>query len=173
MRSINAGMLGLWILCSGAAGVATWTGVTPAEAAAPTAPPFEVVTFDGTGYSNASLKGKPALLVFWAPWCNVCRRELPEISRFYKEGRPDALEVVSIGFSDTRSNVEAFVKERADSFAFPAAYDEDRWVSQAFKVNATPTYVLLDDQGRIALVHRGGGVLQNPQFRQFLSTLAG
>ncbi|MET0516926.1 MAG: TlpA disulfide reductase family protein [Nitrospiraceae bacterium] len=171
MRSISAGILGLSIVFSGPTGFAVGTEVPLAEAAAATTPPFELVTFGGAGYSNTSLKGKPALLVFWAPWCKVCQRELPSISRFYEDGRPTTLEVVSIGFADTRSNVEAFVKERAESFAFPAAYDEDRWVSQAFKINATPTYVVLDDQGRIALFHRGGGIFQNLQFREFLSTL--
>jgi hypothetical protein len=32
---------------------------------------------------------------------------------------------------------------------------------------------LLDAQGSIVLVHRGGGILQNVQFREFLSTLKG
>jgi thiol-disulfide isomerase/thioredoxin len=171
MRAISAGILALWIAFSDPIGFAVGTGAPSAEAATTTTPPFELVTFGGTGYSNDSLKGKPALLVFWAPWCKVCQRELPDISRFYKQDKSDRLEVLSIGFADSRTNVEAFVKERADSFAFPTAYDEDRWVSQAFKVNATPTYVLLDEQGRIGLVHRGGGILHNPQFRAFLSKL--
>ena len=173
MRSISAAILGLWLVLSYPTGFAAATGASPAEAATTTAPPYELVTFGGAGYSNTSLQGKPALLVFWAPWCKVCQRELPGISRFYKEDKPDVLEVLSIGFADTRTNVEGFVKERAESFAFPTAYDDDRWVSQAFKINATPTYVVLDDQGRIALVHRGGGILQNLQFREFLSRLKG
>lgn len=137
------------------------------------APAFEMVTFAGDAYSNESLKGRPALLVFWAPWCNVCQRELPLLSEFYQREKPTKLRVVSIGFADTRTNVEAFVKARAGVFVFPTAYDEERWVAQAFKVNATPTYVLLDTQGSIVLVHRGGGILQNFQFREFLSMLKG
>ena len=35
------------------------------------------------------------------------------------------------------------------------AYDEDRWVALAFKVNATPTYVLLAAQGSTALAIEG------------------
>jgi thiol-disulfide isomerase/thioredoxin len=171
MHSIPAGLLGLLIVCFGSTGIGKETGALPVEAAVTTAPSFELVTFGGAGYSNASLKGKPALLVFWAPWCKVCQHELPGISRFYTEEKPAVLEILSIGFADSRTNVEAFMKERAGSFAIPTAYDEDRWVSQAFKVNATPTYVLLDDQGRIALIHRGGGILHNPQFREFLSRL--
>lgn len=135
------------------------------------APAFELVTFGGESYSNESLKGRPVLLVFWAPWCNVCQRELPLLSDFYQHGRPAKLDVVSIGFADSRSNVEQFVKKLGATFTFPAAYDEDRWVAQAFKINATPTYVLLDAQGTVVLVHRGAGVLQNGQFREFLTKL--
>ena len=72
-----------------------------------------------------------------------------------------------------RLNVEAFVKDRPEVFIFPNAYDEERWLAQTFRVNATPTYIVLDAQGRIALTHRGGGVLQNPRFQQFLSALKG
>jgi thioredoxin-related protein len=81
--------------------------------------------------------------------------------------------VLSIGFADTRTNVEAFVKARPNVFVFPTAYDEDRWVANAFKINATPTYVLVDARGNLVLVHRGGGLLQSVQFREFLSTLNG
>ncbi len=172
MHSIHAGLLGLLIVVAGPSGFEAGTGVLPVEAASITTPPFELVTFGGVAYNNTSVNGQPALLVFWAPWCDVCRRELPGLSRFYKQDKPDRVEVLSIGFADTRSNVEAFVRQQPGSFPFPTAYDEDRWVSQAFKINATPTYVLLDDQGRIALVHRGGGILHNPQFQKILSTLA-
>ena len=142
-----------------------------AAAVGATAPAFELVTFAGESYSNESLKGRPTLLVFWAPWCKVCQRDLPLLGEFYQRDKPAQLGVVSIGFADTRTSVERFVKERSRTFVYPSAYDEDRWVAQAFKINATPTYVLLDAQGNIVLVHRGGGVLQNLQFREFLSTL--
>lgn len=132
------------------------------------APVFELVTFSGETYSNHTQQGRPVLLVFWAPWCNVCQRDLPLLREFYQRHKPAQLDVVSIGFADTRTNVERFVKERSGTFVYPTAYDEDRWVAQAFKVNATPTYVLLDAQGSVILVHRGGGVLQNPQFRECL-----
>jgi thiol-disulfide isomerase/thioredoxin len=166
MRWFGASILVCLIACLGAAEL-------PAAPAVSTAPAFELVTFDGETYSNDSLKGRPALLVFWAPWCKVCQRDLPLLGEFYQREKPSQLRVVSVGFADTRTNVAQFVKERAGTFVFPSAYDEDRWVAQAFKINATPTYVLLDAQGSIVLVHRGGGLLQNIQFREFLSTLKG
>ncbi|MGZ8422357.1 MAG: TlpA family protein disulfide reductase [Nitrospira sp.] len=134
-------------------------------------PEFELVTSTGDVISNATLRSRPALLVFWAPWCNVCRKELPEIANFYRRDKPEQLRVLSIGFADLRSNVETFVKARPEVFVFPTAYDEDRWVAQAFKVRVTPTYVLLDADGQVALTHFGGGLLQNEQFQAFLTKL--
>jgi thiol-disulfide isomerase/thioredoxin len=149
------------------------TDMALSEAADSTIPTFELVTFGGEAYSDKSLQGQPTLLVFWAPWCNVCQRELPLLEQFYRQSRPAQLRVLSIGFADTRTNVEAFVKARPSVFVFPTAYDEDRWVANAFKINATPTYVVVDARGNIVLVHRGGGLLLSEQFREFLSTLHG
>ncbi len=173
MRWVGTGLLGMIVALSSLMGPEVWVGEAVAKSANPAAPPFELVTFAGEAYSNDSFRGRPVLLVFWAPWCKVCQRELPLVGEFYQRDKPVQLRVVSIGFADTRTNVEAFVKSRADVFVFPTAYDEERWVAQAFKVNATPTYVLVDAQGNIVLVHRGGGILQNFQFREFISTLKG
>jgi thiol-disulfide isomerase/thioredoxin len=142
-----------------------------AEPATSAAPRFDLVTLAGEAYSKESLKGRPALLVFWAPWCPVCRKELPILSRFYQRERPVSLQVVAIGFSDMRGNVEAYVKSHPETFVFPTAFDEDNWISQAFKVTATPTFVLLDASGTIQLIHRGGGINQNPKYREFLAGL--
>lgn len=173
MRWIGTGALSLLLALSIPMGSGSGMGQAVAEAAGATAPAFELVTFAGEAYSNESLKGRPVLLVFWAPWCKVCQRELPLLREFYQRDKPAQLRVVSIGFADTRTNVETFVQARTGVFVFPTAYDEERWVAHAFKVNATPTYVLVDAQGNIVLVHRGGGILQNVQFREFLSTLKG
>jgi hypothetical protein len=69
------------------------------------------------------------------------------------------------------TNVEQFVKARPDTFVFPTAYDEDRWVAQSFRINATPTYVLPDAESNVVLFHPGGGVLQNRQFSEFMAGL--
>lgn len=169
MRSIGITLLGLILLLLTSPGGNV--GVSHSTSELSQAPPFELVTSAGDALSNATLSDRPTLLIFWAPWCNVCRKELPEIANFYRQDKPEQLRVISIGFADLRSNVDAFVKARPEVFVFPTAYDEDRWVAQAFKVRATPTYVVLDQQGRIAVTHLGAGLLQNAQFRAFLSNL--
>jgi thiol-disulfide isomerase/thioredoxin len=147
--------------------------VPDTEAAPATAPGFEVITLSGEAYSKDSLKGQPVLLVFWAPWCKVCQKELPVLSQFSIKDKPGQLRMISIGFADRRGNVEAYVKAHPEAFGFPTAFDVDNDVAQAFKITATPTLVLLDSMGNIVLTHRGAGLLQNVQFREFLSTLKG
>jgi thiol-disulfide isomerase/thioredoxin len=118
-----------------------------AEAAA-TVPSFELITLGGEAFSKESLKGHPTLLVFWAPWCQVCQRELPLLSQFTSKEKPAQFGVISVGFADSRGNVEGFVKAHPEAFAFPTAFDIDNEVAQAFKVTATPTLILLDGQGK-------------------------
>ena len=166
MRWLATALLACFILSSSPSNL-------PAAQANSAAPAFELVAFSGESYSNASLKGRPALVVFWAPWCKVCQRDLPLLGEFYQRERPPQLRVISVGFADTRTNVAEFVKQRSATFVFPTAYDEDRWMAESFKINATPTYILLDAQGSIVLVHRGSAFLQNFQFRDFLSKVKG
>lgn len=173
MRRIGVGLVGVSVVCIGLAGSGAWQGTAAAAMAGTPAPDFEIVTLAGEAFTKASLKGQPVLLVFWAPWCRVCQHELPLLGQFYRHDKPQQLRVIAIGFADSRTNVEAFVGARSDAFPFPTAYDEDRWVAQAFKVTATPTCVVVDAQGRVVLIHRGGGLLQNGRFRELLQTVKG
>jgi thiol-disulfide isomerase/thioredoxin len=162
MRWIAASLVSLFL-----------AGTVAAAVSASTAPKFELVTLGGEAYSHESLKGQPTLLIFWAPWCKVCQKELPLLSQFSHKEKPGPLRMISVGFSDLRGNVESYVKTHPEAFAFPTAFDVDNDVAQAFKVTATPTIVLLDAQGNVVLTHRGAGLLKNVQFREFLSTLKG
>jgi thiol-disulfide isomerase/thioredoxin len=144
-----------------------------AGAAEVPAPEFSVGTLTGDTYTSAMLKGQSTLLAFWAPWCKVCQRELPVLAEFSQHEKPAQLRILSIGFADSRVNVEEFVKARSAVFVFPTAFDEGNYMARSYRINATPTFVLVNDQGYVVLVHRGGGLLQNVQFREFLSTLKG
>ncbi len=134
-------------------------------------PEFRLVTVAGEVYTQETFKGQPALLMFWAPWCSVCQRELPILRDFYQTRKPTQLRVLTIGFADSRQNVDAYVSAHPDTFAFPTAYDEKNLVATTFGVNATPAFVAVDAQGRIVLTHRGGGINQNPRYQAFLSSL--
>lgn len=135
------------------------------------APDFTLTTLDGKAITKASLQGKPTLLMFWASWCGTCQHELPNVKALYEQHKAKGLQAVAIGFQDEEANIRGYVRAHQSTFVFPAAYDTRNRVATLFKARGTPTFVLLDAQGRIALVHTGGGVLQNPAFQKFIQTL--
>lgn len=130
------------------------------------APDFEVSSLDGEYFSNFKLEGERTLLVFWAPWCGVCQRELPKLAQYYKHDMPYDLQVLSLGTSASRGEVVQYVDAHPRTFAFPTAYDANKVITNDFGIRAFPTYVLLDRDGTILLVHRGGGILKNQKFHQ-------
>ncbi len=135
------------------------------------APDFSVTTLDGKTITKASLQGKPTLLMFWASWCGTCQHELPNVKALYEQHKAKGLQAVAIGFQDEEANIRGYVKAHPSTFVFPAAYDTRNQVSTLFRARGTPTFVLLDAQGRIALVHTGGGILQNPNLQHVIQTL--
>ena len=180
MRIYENRMAVTWLRCLMATAVtaivlllSVSVGLGNAGAAEVSAPEFSVGTLTGETYTSAMLKGQPTLLAFWAPWCKVCQKELPVLAEFAQHEKPAQLRILSIGFADSRGHVEDFVKARQAVFVFPTAFDDGNQMARSYRINATPTFVLVNDQGAVVLVHRGGGLLQNVQFREFLSTLKG
>lgn len=160
-------MLRLTILTFGL----VFTLVVSATAVSSDAPDFSLTTLDGKTITKASLQGQPTLLMFWASWCGTCQHELPNVKALYEEHKAKGLQAVAIGFQDEEANIREYVKAHQATFVFPAAYDSRNQVSTIFRARGTPTFVLLDAQGRIALVHTGGGILQNPALQKFIRTL--
>lgn len=136
-----------------------------------TAPDFAVTTLDGKTITKASLQGKPALLMFWASWCGTCRHELPNVKALYEQHNAKGLQAVAIGFQDEEADIREYVKAHHSTFVFPAAYDSRNQVAALFRARGTPTFVLLDAHGRVAMVHVGGGVLQNPTLQKVIKAL--
>jgi len=134
-------------------------------------PNFHLQTVDGTPVNKQSLKGQPTLIMFWAPWCHVCQVEIPKIHDFHEAVKPYGLQVLSVGFADARASVLGYIQEHSDVFTFPSAYDAGNTVASNFGIRATPTFVLLDADGFVRLVHPGAGVLHNPKLVAFVEDL--
>ena len=135
------------------------------------APDFRLQTVDGKAISKSSIQGQPTLMMFWAPWCHVCQVELPKIHDFHEAMKPYGLQVLSVGFADAKENVVGYVSRHPEIFTFLSAYDVDNIVAANFRIRATPTFVLLDIDGSVRLVHPGAGVLHNPKLLSFVEDL--
>jgi cytochrome c biogenesis protein CcmG, thiol:disulfide interchange protein DsbE len=99
----------------------------------------------------ASLRGRPAAVVFWASWCEPCRQEAPGFARLAGRlhGRAS---LVGVDWEDERGAALAFVKRYGWRFPVLRA---DGVSGGRYGVVGLPTTLILDPSGRIAAVRRG------------------
>ena len=106
-----------------------------------TVKPFVVKDLGGKTLSLADLRGKIAVIDFWATWCKPCVQELPELAA-YHERLTDRKDVVllSVNVGEKRAEVKAFLE--AARVSFPV-YCGDTLVDP-LEVAAFPTKLILD-----------------------------
>jgi cytochrome c biogenesis protein CcmG/thiol:disulfide interchange protein DsbE len=101
---------------------------------------------------RAAAGGRPALVVFWASWCEPCRREAPAVERFARSpgGRG---RVVGVDWSDETQSARRFVREY--EWSFPNLRDGEGTVGYAYGLTGLPTTYVIGADGRIETTLRG------------------
>lgn len=112
----------------------------------------EVALHEGGTVNIDDLKGKPTLLVLWAPWCGVCGAESSNVSRV-KRWLGDRVNVYSLALDyQTPEAVDRFIeKHKVD---YPIMLGDDR-LAKELQVSAFPSLYVLNKEGRIK--HRASG----------------
>lgn len=116
-------------------------------AAGQPAPNMSLSKLGGGTVSLADYAGKKAVVVdFWASWCPNCRRDMPNLNRFYEKYK-GKVEVVGINLQENEGTVRDFINSRGISF--PIALDPGGQASNAFGIRYTNTHFLIDKSGNI------------------------
>jgi thiol-disulfide isomerase/thioredoxin len=152
-----------WVLvafvAAGLAVQAVWIArnfdhVRPVVAGDP-APEFALPRIESQGaagerVSLASLRGRIVVLDFWATWCQPCLHALPRLQAF-QDRHPD-IAVVTINIDDP-AEARALYDERRYTLTLLAG---DAQTSDRYDVSAIPHTVLIDRDGLVRKVMRGG-----------------
>jgi thiol-disulfide isomerase/thioredoxin len=115
----------------------------------------------------AQLKGSPVLLFFWAHWCGDCKAEAPIITQLRSEFAPKGLTVIGptrlYGYtaqvenaspSDELAYIDA-VRHRFYGGLLDMPVPISKYNFDVYGASTTPTLVLLDRTGKVAMYHPG------------------
>jgi thiol-disulfide isomerase/thioredoxin len=123
--------------------------------------------FGGKPLTLAQLKGSPVLLFFWAHWCGDCKAEAPIITQLRAEFAPKGLAVLGptrlYGYtaqvenaspSDELGYIDA-VRHRFYAGLLDMPVPISKYNFDTYGASTTPTLVLLDRTGKVAMYHPG------------------
>lgn len=109
------------------------------------APDFQLTRTDGTPVSLESLRGQPAVVVFWTAWCPFCKEEAPHINELAARYEARGVRVLGINIQDSEARTAGGVREFGIRYA--VARDTDAKIAKLYKVQGTPTVLFLDREG--------------------------
>lgn len=130
---------------------------------------FTLKSLSGKNLKLSEFRGQVILLNFWASWCGPCRQEMPileEIHHRYKD----------LGFTVLGINVDEDIEKAKQQLedtpvSFPILLDTQNLVSEAYKLEAMPTTILIDRDGTMRFLHKGYQPGFEEHYKQEIKTL--
>jgi len=116
---------------------------------------FSLASFTGQTVGSEALRGTPVVLNFYASWCTICDRELPDFERVAQQldGRVQVLGVNPQ--SNDTDQAQAAMIER-NGVTYPTLRDPaDELLRQFNTTGGLPTTVFVDADGVVRKVHNG------------------
>ncbi len=148
-------------------GSATAPPSTTSGAAVSSALSFRGTTVRGAAFDGSTLRGRPVVLWFWAPWCTICRGEAPTVTRVAARfaGRVPFIGVAGLGtvpemrsfITDTHTGSMTHVADTTG-----AVWRQDHVVTQ-------PSFVFVWPDGRSDLVV---GAMDEATLSRFTAAIA-
>ena len=128
---------------------------------APAAPAFaEGNWINSDPLTLEKLRGRVVLVEFWTFGCYNCRNTLPSVKEWDARYRERGLTIVGVHTPETTSeySIDNVRREVPGlGIKYPVVTDNDYTTWKAYGVEAWPTILVLDKQGRIRWLHVGEG----------------
>jgi cytochrome c biogenesis protein CcmG/thiol:disulfide interchange protein DsbE len=112
-------------------------------------PDFDLPLVQGDGsFTNEQLRGRPAVVNFWASWCIPCREEAPLLEAAYRRYRDEGVRFVGVAVLDSREGATEFIQEMG--ITYPNLLDLEQDLAGELDVNGLPHTFFVDSEGNLA-----------------------
>lgn len=98
--------------------------------------------------------GRPALLTFWATWCEACQRELAALNRLDQRATGEHAVVIGVAVGEAPAKVRSFVEQHGLRYA--QVVDEQFQLSDALGQRRLPATLVVNGAGEV--VYSGGAL---------------
>ncbi len=118
------------------------------------APDFTLKDAEGHDVKLSDFRGKVVLLNFWATWCGPCKIEMPWFVDFQRKYKDQGFSVVAVSLDEEGWDV---VKPYAQDMKlnFPVLLGNDDIAERFGGIQALPTTLIIDQEGRVYNSHMG------------------
>lgn len=102
------------------------------------------------------VRGKPAVIEFWATWCELCEALQPQLDEI-QDHHGDEVNVVAVavGVAQTVRRVQRHLDDHDPGYAY--LWDARGAAVRAYNATTTSIVVMLDAEGRVAYTGVGAG----------------
>lgn len=121
------------------------------------APPAMVEDLDGNPVELLDLVGgRPALIEFWASWCENCEALQPQLDEIQaRHGDEIAVVAVAVAVAQSVRRVRRHLEDHDPGYPF--LWDASGAAVRAYKAPTTSVVVILDAGGKVVYTGSGGG----------------
>lgn len=131
-----------------AAGLQRDPTVIPSPLIGRPAPAFDLPTQAGARLTDASLRGAPVVVNFWASWCTPCLEEHPLLMELARSG----VRIIGINYKDDPQAAAQWLARHGNPFG-TVALDPDGRAGLDWGVYGVPETFVLDATGTILYKH--------------------
>lgn len=96
--------------------------------------------------AQPELKGKPAIVEFWATWCPPCRKSIPHLNEINAKYKGKGLAIIGIT-DEKKETVDGFRKTLPMDYT--VAIDDGGKLSEKFGITGIPQAFIVDKNGKI------------------------
>ena len=118
------------------------------------APDFELKDVNGKTVKLSDFRGKAVMVDFWATWCGPCQIEIPWFMDFERKYKDQGFVVIGIAMDDEGwPVVKPFIEQMKMNYR--VVIGNDRTADLYGGIEALPTTVIIDRDGKVASMHVG------------------